>query len=650
MPLETLVQDSSASQPRDATPPADPCLLVIFGASGDLTKRLLMPALYNLASDGLLPQRFGVVGLALDPLSTDQFRARLSEDITKFCTRGPVDARTWDNLVGRLHYTPGNFGDPEAYRRLADLLTRLDAEYQTAGNVLFYLATPPSVFALISEHLDRAGFRQRDRGWTRVIVEKPFGHDLPSAVALNQALLAHWREDQIFRIDHYLGKETVQNLLAFRFSNEIFETLWNKHHVDHIQLTVAETVGVEQRGGYYDKVGVLRDMIQNHMFQMLAYVCMEPPSSFRANAVRNEKAKLLDAVRILRPDEVPLHAVRGQYGPGKKADGSPAPGYREEPNVAPQSATETYAALKLSIDNWRWEGVPVYLRSGKNLWKRGTEIVVQFKRAPEVIFRETPAMGRLESNHLIFHIQPEQGIEFRFHAKAPGPSLQLQKVNMRFDYREAFEAGRGTGYEVMLYTGMTGDATLFSRSDLVESAWRISRPILDAWAQAPAADFPNYPAGSWGPKAAYDLLARDGRRWLEVINRDVLGKVPLFQGGDPVFLRNLAIMLKPVVYAPGDFIIRQGEAGGDMYVVCRGRAEVLDGSGNVLNALNEGDFFGELSLLLSRPRAASVRATTPCELFVLEQGDFKNVLKEHRDLAESLRESARRRYPGVPGI
>ena len=506
MTTTTHVQSIPSEQAPGATAPGEPCIVVIFGASGDLTKRLLMPAFYNLTCDGLLSKHFAVVGMALDDLTTDQFRSRMTENIKKFHTRRAFDESAWQDLVFRLNYTPGNFGDAEAYRRLADAVARLDAQYQARGNVLFYMATPPAVFGLISGHLDRAGFKKRERGWTRLIVEKPFGHDLSSALELNRELLSHWRESQIYRIDHYLGKETVQNLLAFRFSNGIFEPLWNKDHVDHIQFTVAETVGVEGRGKYYDQTGVLRDMIQNHMFQMLAYLCMEPPASFRPDAVRNEKAKLLEAVRVMSPEEVAQNAVRGQYGPGKKPDGTPAVGYRQEPDVNPQSPMETFAALKLFIDNWRWEGVPVYLRSGKGLWKRGSEIVVQFKKAPEVIFRNTPAAAAMESNRLLFHIQPDQGIEFRFHAKTPGPAMFLQKVNMRFDYREAFEASRGTGYEILLYHCMIGDATLFSRTDLVESAWRVAQPVLDAWAAAAPTDFPNYTAGSWGPKAAFDLM------------------------------------------------------------------------------------------------------------------------------------------------
>jgi glucose-6-phosphate 1-dehydrogenase len=644
----TLIQQAATPPPKGTSPPDGSCILVIFGASGDLTRRLLMPALYNLACDGLLPPRFAVVGLAMDDLSTEQFRERLTASMPQFNTRPRLDPTVWEKLARRLHYTVGSFEDPAAYQRLAELLARIDAEQQIGGNLLFYFAAPPSVVGPISARLIAAGLGRRPAGWTRLIIEKPFGRDLASAVALNRELLVHWTEEQLYRIDHYLGKETVQNLLAFRFANGTFEPLWNKNYIDHIQITVAETVGVEGRGATYDRFGCLRDMIQNHMLQMLAYIGMEPPSSLRADAVRTEKAKLLDAVRLLKPAEVAANAVRGQYGPSGQADGTPAPGYRQEPAVDPNSATETFAALRLFIDNWRWEGVPIYLRSGKRLWKRGTEIVVQFKRAPDALFRATPAEGQLDGNRLIFHIQPDQGIEFRFHAKTPGPSMALQKVNMRFEYKDAFEAARGTGYEVLLYNAMAGDTTQFSRTDLVESAWRIAQPLLDAWAASPPTTFPNYSAGSWGPPAAYDLLERDGRRWVEVVNRNVLEKVPLLAGADPLFLHNLSLMVRPAVAPAGKTMVRYGEDGDEMYFICRGQAEVLDRAGKLLTVLGEGSFFGELSLLLSRPRTATVRAVTPCDLFVLGRADFDKVLRDQPQLAASLTENARRRYADYP--
>jgi glucose-6-phosphate 1-dehydrogenase len=635
-------------EPQGLEPRGDPCVMVIFGASGDLTKRLLIPALYNLACDELLPERFAIVGIALDAWTTGEFRERMSRDIRQFGTRAEFNASVWDDFVRRLHYTPGRFDDPAAFRELATLVRRIDEEQAAGGNILFYMATPPAVFGMISENLQKAGFAAQSRGWTRIIVEKPFGHDLPSAIQLNRELLAYWGEDQIFRIDHYLGKETVQNILAFRFSNGIFEPLWNRNHVDHIQMTVAESVGVEGRGKYYERSGVLRDMMQNHMFQMLAYLCMEPPSSFRADAIRNEKAKLLEAVRIMRPEDVARNTVRGQYGPGQKPDGGPVVGYRQESDVSPESRTETFAALRLLVDNWRWDGVPLYLRSGKSLWKRGTEIVVEFKKAPEVIFRDTP-VERLDANRLIFHIQPHQGIELRFQAKNPGPRMRLQKVNMRFDYGEAFKASRGTGYEVMIYDCMIGDATLFSRTDLVETAWRVAQPVLDAWAAEAPKDFPNYQAGTWGPRASFELIERDGRRWAEIINRDVLKKVPLFQECDTVFLNSVMLALQPVAYSPGDYIVRKGERGDQMYFVIRGQVEVVGGDGQVVTTLGDGSFFGEVGLLLSRPRTASIRATTYCDTFVLERSDFVKVLRDYPQFAKSILDIARDRYKTAVG-
>jgi glucose-6-phosphate 1-dehydrogenase len=623
--------------------PGDPCILIIFGAAGDLTKRLLMPALYNLWCDGLFPKRCAIVGTSREDYSTESFREKMTDDVQKFSTR-PVEPKTWQEFVSRLHYMPGSFNDPAAFTRLYEKVKELDKEYQAEGNVLFYMATPPSVFGLVSDQLGKAGFKAGD-GWRRIIVEKPFGTDLPSAIKLNAEILSHWSENQIYRIDHYLGKETVQNILAFRFSNGMFEPLWNKFHVDHIQFTVAETVGVEGRGKYYDQAGVLRDMIQNHMFQMLAYLCMEAPTSFKSEAIRNEKAKVLDAVRIMKTgEEVLQNTVRGQYGPGKKPDGASVPGYRQEPDVEPKSGTETFAIVKLHIDNWRWEGVPIYLRSGKALWKRGTEILVQFKKAPEVLFRDVPEVSSLEANQLIFHIQPDQGIELRFYAKTPGPTMSLQKVNMRFDYKEAFEASRGTGYEVLLYNAMIGDATLFSRTDLVESAWKIAQPILDTWASTTPTEFPNYEAGTWGPKRGFDLIEHDGRRWLEVVNRAVLEKVPLFQGASPVFLHALSLMLKPDVYAAGDVIVKKGDPGNEMFFIARGEVEVVGDGDRVVTTLATGNFFGEMSLLLSDQRSATVRAKSQCDVYILERGDFLKVLKDHPKIARSILEISKARY------
>ena len=627
---------------NSAQAPAAPCVLVIFGASGDLTKRLLIPAFYNLACDGLLPEQFAIVGIAMDEFTTESFREKMSNDIKQFSTRKEFDPKPWDWLCSRLHYMQGKFDDSTAFARLSELVSKLDKQYQASGNVLFYMATPPSVFGLISDNLEKAGFKTSSAGWKRIIVEKPFGNDLPSAIALNREILKYWSEDQIYRIDHYLGKETVQNIVAFRFSNGMFEPLWNRNFIDHIQFSVEEAVGVEGRGAYYDRSGVLRDMLQNHMFQMLAYLCMEPPSSFAPEAIRNEKSKVLEAVRIMDADAVRANTVRGQYGPGRGPDGQPVPGYREEPSVPPQSTTETFAAVKLFIDNWRWHGVPIYLRSGKRLWKRGTEIVVQLKDAPDVVFRGT-AVESLEPNRLVFHIQPDQGIELRFQAKTPGPQMSLQKVNMRFDYSQAFTAPRAVGYEVLLYNCMNGDATLFSRTDLVETAWRIAQPMLDVWKNEPA-DFPNYAAGSWGPKAAFELMERNGRKWVEVLNRETLENVPLFEGADAVFLGSLIMALKPVVFQPGDLVIRKGEIGRELYLISRGEVEVLDDSGKVIATLGEGNFFGEISLLTSAPRNATVRAKTYCDFFVLEKADFTRVLRERPQFLKSMMEMAQARY------
>ena len=622
--------------------PAEPCVLVIFGASGDLTKRLLMPSFFNLACDGLLPEQFAIVGIAMDDLTTEHFREKMSTDIKQFSTRKTFDAEKWDWLCSRLYYTQGKFDDNAAFARLAELVAKLDQQYQAHGNVLFYMATPPSVFGLISDNLEKAGFKTNSAGWKRIIVEKPFGTDLPSAITLNKEILRYWNENQIYRIDHYLGKETVQNILAFRFSNGMFEPLWNRNFIDHIQFSVAEAVGVEGRGGYYDRSGVLRDMLQNHMFQMLAYLCMEPPSSFAPEAVRNEKSKLLEAVRIMDADGVRTHTVRGQYGPGRGPDGKPVPGYREEPSVPPDSRTETFAAVRLFIDNWRWQGVPVYLRSGKRLWKRGTEIIVQLKTPPNVVFRGT-GVESLDPNRLIFHIQPDQGIELRFQAKTPGPEVSLQKVNMRFDYSQAFTAGRSVGYEVLIYNCMKGDATLFSRTDLVETAWRIAQPMLDTWKQD-AADFPNYAAGGWGPKAAYDLIEKDGRKWIEVLNRETLEKVPLFQGAEPQLLSSLIMALRSVVFQPGEIVIRKGEIGRELYLISQGEVEVLDDAGHVVATLGEGNFFGEISLLTASPRNASVRAKSYCDFFMLDKSDFTRVLHDRPRFLKSMIEIAQQRY------
>lgn len=635
MPDPTQVLRSPAVEAGD-NPPSEPCIMLIFGASGDLTKRLLVPALYNLACDGLLSDNFAVLGTAMDAWTTEEFRARMTADIQKFHTRNQFDQTVWDKLVARFSYVAGSFTEMGTFETLKVEVKRLDAEVAASGNVLFYCAIAPRFFGTVCDHLAECGFREGP-GWKRVIVEKPFGTDLPSALKLNQEVLARWDESQIYRVDHYLGKETVQNLLAFRFANGMFEPLWNKNYIDNIQFNVSEAIDVEGRGGYYDSSGVLRDMMQNHMFQMLAYLCMEVPGSFEPDAIRNEKAKLLQAVRHFTPEEVAAHTVRGQYG-----SSGDKPGYRHEKDVSPTSTTETYAAARLYVDNWRWEGVPIYLRSGKALWKRGTEIVVEFKKAPEVIFRGTPVTS-LNANRLVFHIQPYQGIEIQFQAKVPGPRMQLQPVHMKFGYGEAFKASRYTGYEVMIYSCTYGDATLFSRGDLVEAAWRIAQPILDTWATTPV-DFPNYMRSTWGPKAAAEMIAADGRRWCEVVTPDVLQESPLFKGGDPIFLEQVIMALKPKQVAAGEVLITKGEIGRELYLIEQGEVEVLDEHDLVKRVLGDGDVFGEIGVLMSQPRNATVRARVQTDLYVLDKADFSRILRDNPDFAKTIRAIAKDRY------
>ena len=626
-------------------PPSEPCVMLIFGASGDLTKRLLVPSLYNLRCDGLLSKNFAVLGTATSQISGADFRARLSGDdgIKAYHTRKQFDEAAWADLIERFDYQGGPFDDLEHLKRLKSRVAELDKQYDCKGNVLFYFATAPKFFSVLCDNLHKIGFNEGP-GWKRIIIEKPFGTSLQSAQDLNKAVLAHWDESQVYRIDHYLGKETVQNLLAFRFSNGMFEPLWNKNYIDNIQFNVSEAVDVQGRGGYYDQSGVIRDMMQNHMFQMLAYLCMESPGSFEPDAIRNEKAKLLESVRVYDKSDVPKYAVRGQYGPSHNNKGEiEKPGYREEKDVNPKSRTETFAAIKLMVDNWRWEGVPIYLRSGKALWKRSTEIVVQFKRAPMGIFRGTP-IEHLSTNRLVFHIQPTQAIELLFQAKVPGPTLLLQNVDMVFQYGDAFKASRYTGYEVMLYSCTRGDATLFSRGDLVEAAWRVAQPIIDYWAENPADDFPNYSRNSWGPKAANELIDRDQRRWFEVLTPELLEQSPLFKGADPLLLNAVTMALRPKAVEKGETIISVGEQSTEMFLICRGEVEILDASGKVVSTLSEGDFFGEVGLLIAGPRIATVRAKKLCDLFALEKDQFSRILREHPQFAEQMCKIARERY------
>jgi glucose-6-phosphate 1-dehydrogenase len=490
--------------------PGDPCIMVIFGASGDLTKRKLIPALYNLAKDNLLSKEFALVGIARNELTSEQFRDMIGKEIGEYATT-KVDPDLWHWLARRIYYLAGDFDDAPAYDKLRDLLAQIDKEHGTRGNYFYYLATSPSFFAPIVKQLGASGLVTEETGWRRVIIEKPFGRNYDSAVALNKEIRQVLNEKQIYRIDHYLGKETVQNILVFRFANGIFEPIWNRRYIDHVQITVSETVGVEQRGGYYDKAGTLRDMVPNHIFQLISLTAMEPPISFDADVVRDEQAKILKAIPPPTDEEVLVRTVRGQYGEGVQ-DGVKVPAYRAEPMVAQDSRTETFVAMKLYIDNWRWADVPFYLRTGKRLPKRATQIAIQFKRAPFVLFRKT-AVDQLEPNRLVLHLQPDEGISLSFSAKVPGPVVQIGDVNMNFNYTDYFNATPQTGYERLLYDCMLGDATLFQRSDMVETAWHVVAPILDVWEALPPRRFPNYAAGTWGPPEADELLAKDQRHW-----------------------------------------------------------------------------------------------------------------------------------------
>jgi glucose-6-phosphate 1-dehydrogenase len=491
--------------------PGDPCVMVIFGAAGDLTRRKLIPALYNLANEQLLSREFAVVGLARAKMTTEEFRAKVSQDMKQFAT-GPVDSDLWEWFVRRMHYVAGDFNDPNSYAQLNTMLQKVDKDHSTHGNYFFYLATAPNYFGSVIEQLGKADLLKQDNHhWRRVIIEKPFGRDLDSARALNQQIRKVLDESQIYRIDHYLGKETVQNILAFRFANGIFEPIWNRRYIDHVQISVGETVGVEQRGSYYDEAGALRDMVPNHIMQLISLTAMEPPISFQADAVRDEQAKILHAIQPLSSEEVLTKTVRGQYGDGI-VEGQRIPAYRAEPDVPPDSRTETFVAMKLQIDNWRWADVPFYLRTGKALPVRNTHIVIQFRRAPFVLFRDTP-VENLMPNQLVLHIQPEEGISLRFAAKTPGSIMRLGTVDMNFEYADYFGVTPSTGYERLLHDCMTGDATLFQRADMVEAGWSVVNPVLDVWKALPPRHFPNYAAGTWGPKEADDLMERDGRRW-----------------------------------------------------------------------------------------------------------------------------------------
>jgi glucose-6-phosphate 1-dehydrogenase len=488
----------------------DACTVVLFGASGDLAKRKVIPAMFDLARHNSLGPQYAIVGYARTPMSDESFRGSIGDAAKNMSEIGPIDPKKWEEFASNLYYQPGEYGKPEDFVKLAQRLKELESEKKLAGNRLFYLSTPPEVYKDIVEQLGKAGLARPTcpDSWVRIIIEKPFGRDLASAKELNKIVLNVFEEHQVYRIDHYLGKDTVQNLLVLRFSNGIFEPLWNRNYVDHVQITAAETLGVERRGGFYETTGALRDMIQSHVLQLTSLVAVEPPASFDATAVRNEKLKVLQSIRPFDLGMVAQSVVRGQYASGQ-IDGKPVPGYRSEPGVSPASRTETFVAAQVLIDNWRWAGVPFYLRTGKRMAKRTTEIVIQFKRAPHIVFRERD----VEANRLVLNIQPDEGISVSFGAKKPGPDMAIGNVTMNFSYREGFGDGARSAYSTLLGDCVRGDATLFDRGDSVEAAWALVDPILDVWSAAKTANVPQYPAGSWGPRESDVLLEREGRQW-----------------------------------------------------------------------------------------------------------------------------------------
>ncbi|HEY0702764.1 MAG TPA: glucose-6-phosphate dehydrogenase [Candidatus Acidoferrales bacterium] len=489
--------------------PSDPCAIVMFGASGDLARRKLMPALYDLAFHSCLAPSFRLLGFARTKMSDEDFRKSAGEFLPKGQEEGADDSKK-SEFLKNLQYFSGNYDDAAAFQNLAKRLEELDKEGGLGGNRLFYLATPPEVYMHVIEQLKKANLTdpKSDKSWTRIIIEKPFGRDLASAKELNHKVLEAFDESQVYRIDHYLGKETVQNMLVFRFGNGIFEPLWNRNYVDSVQITAAESLGVERRAAFYETAGAMRDMIQSHVLQLTSLVAMEAPARFDATSVRNEKIKVLQSMRAFTTESVWKDVVRGQYGPGQ-INGKPVPGYRQEPGVNPNSSTDTFAALKLHVDNWRWSGVPFYLRSGKRLGNPHTEVAILFKRAPHMVFRGE----NTETNSLVLNIQPEEGISLSFGAKTPGSQMHIRPVEMDFEYKNTFGSSTRPAYATLINDCIRGDATLFDRADSVEAAWALVDPILKTWESASAPPFPNYPAGSAGPKAADDLTASDGRTW-----------------------------------------------------------------------------------------------------------------------------------------
>ena len=489
---------------------APPCAIVIFGASGDLTKRKLMPALYRLAYERRVPPTFAVIGNSRSPMSDEQFREKMREATKRFLEDSPFEEELWASFAHNLYYIAGDVSGSQFFKQLAAKLDEVQQHHQTAGNVLFYLSTQPSHYEPIVNGLGSEGLQKGD-GWRRIVVEKPFGHDLSSARELNAAIHQVFDEKHVYRIDHYLGKETVQNILAFRFGNGIFEPLWNRRYISSVQITAAESIGVEGRGAYYQEAGALRDMIQNHLLQVMATIGMEPLPVFEADAVRDERAKFLRSIRIMKPAEVPQYAVAGQYGPARIGT-EDVPGFRQEPGVDPNSQTPTYAAVTLFAENWRWARVPFFLRTGKRLPKRVTDIAIQFNAAPHSPFTRPGEDDGTRPNLLIIRIQPDEGISLRFMSKRPGSGMQLRPVSMDFSYGSSFGARSPSAYETLLLDAMIGDATLYTRLDMVDASWTVVQPILDNW-DGQKFDFPNYPAGTWGPRAAEEMLARSGQAW-----------------------------------------------------------------------------------------------------------------------------------------
>ncbi len=516
-----MVAQMMSSPPRRAPRPADPCSMVLFGATGDLTHRLVIPALYNLSRTNALPESFTLIGVARGNMTTEDWRNDLYGSLKKFIGAASaefdpdnIDAGAWRRLAEKMIYVRGDLTEPALYERLRGALDQAERDNKTQGNAIFYLAIAAQQFCTVVEQLCKAKLVEQPleanghaKFWRRVVIEKPFGHDLDSARKLNARLRNILHEDQIFRIDHFLGKDTVQSIMAFRFGNGLFEPIWNRDRIDHVQITAAETVGVETRGKFYEATGALRDMLPNHLLTLLSMVAMEPPVGFDAATIRSKKAEVLAAI----PEVKPHRAVRGQYGAGEVLD-KPAKPYRQEANVAPDSNIETYVAMRLEVDNWRWAGVPFYLRTGKHLSQRVTEIAIRFKQAPYTPFQETH-VDALRPNWLLLRIAPDEGISLQFEIKRPGPAMDLASVKMDFRYNDWFPKEANVGYETLIYDVMIGDQTLFMRADMVEQTWRIVQPVLDAWAPGSAAEMPAYPSGSAGPSEAAALLARDGRSW-----------------------------------------------------------------------------------------------------------------------------------------